>query len=256
MLTPIEVADIHTRLTGMKQVPIEGEKALEGIGAGDIVHIETPINPTGEAVSIEAFAKAAHAKGALLSVDSTFAPPPLQDPFKFGADIVLHSGTKYVGGHSDMLCGLLVVKDRGIAHALRLQRAILGGMMGNLEGWLGLRSIRTLSLRVERASKNAEELVQFLHKAVKDGDEIIGKVVKRVRHASVQEEGSGEDGWLRKQMPNGFGPVFVIEVCHPVYLFRLQLINLLRHTHPSKPAISLPKLSSSTMPLLSVASSR
>ncbi|SCZ90336.1 BZ3500_MvSof-1268-A1-R1_Chr1-3g01925 [Microbotryum saponariae] len=77
-----------------------------------LVWLETPLNPTGECRSIEAYAQKAHAAGGTMVVDSTFAPPPLQDPFKWGADIVMHSGTKYFGGHSDLLCGTVSVKDK------------------------------------------------------------------------------------------------------------------------------------------------
>ncbi|SCV68422.1 BQ2448_543 [Microbotryum intermedium] len=77
-----------------------------------LVWLETPLNPTGECRSIEAYAKKTRAAGGILAVDSTFAPPPLQDPFKWGADIVMHSGTKYFGGHSDLLCGTVSVKDK------------------------------------------------------------------------------------------------------------------------------------------------
>lgn len=209
-----DVASIFSRLTGLRTVGIHGEAAFEGVEGGDLVHLETPINPTGEALSIRRFAEEAHRRGALLSVDSTFAPPPLQDAFAQGADIVLHSGTKYIGGHSDLLCGILVVKDAETADRLRWERGILGCVMGNLEGWLGIRSMRTLALRVERASKNAEALVRWLDEEVKKGG-AVGKVVERVRHASVQEDGAEEGGWLREQMPNGFGPVFVIMVTFP-----------------------------------------
>jgi cystathionine gamma-synthase len=179
-----------------------------GLGKGDLVHLETPINPTGIAFNIAHFAERAHARGALLSIDSTFGPPGLQDPFKWGADFSMHSGTKYIGGHSDMLCGILATApgaeglDR--ARVLRAERLFLGSVMGNLEGWLGVRSLRTLELRVQRQSSNAENLVTWL---VGSADPVVKSVVRKVEHASLQTE---DFEWLKKQMPNGFGPVFSV----------------------------------------------
>ena len=110
------------------------------------------MNPTGEAFEIQKFAERAHARGALLSVDATFAPPGLQNAFLWGADVVMHSGTKYIGGHSDMLCGILAIKKgeegRKMAGGLREERIFLGAVLGSLEGWLGVRSLRTMELRV------------------------------------------------------------------------------------------------------------
>ncbi|KAL9091101.1 MAG: hypothetical protein Q9165_005028 [Trypethelium subeluteriae] len=199
-----------------------------GLGSGDVVHMETPLNPTGVAYNISEFANRAHRRGAYLSVDATFGPPPLQDPFAHGADIVMHSGTKYFGGHSDMLCGVLAVnpeqererKAQGQEtwwRGLSVDRIFLGSVMGSLEGWLGVRSLRTLELRVQRQSENATELVSWLDARMKEpgvvadtetaGDEgeVVRKSVGKVMHASLQKNGGD---WLKEQMPNGFGPVF------------------------------------------------
>lgn len=95
------VISILTKLTGLEKIDLHNEAAWDaaGLGPGDIVHIETPLNPTGEATDLSHYAALAHARGAYLTVDATFAPPSLQDPFVHGADVVMHSGTKYVGGH-------------------------------------------------------------------------------------------------------------------------------------------------------------
>jgi cystathionine gamma-synthase len=169
---------------------------------GDVVHIETPINPTGEAVSIKKYADIAHAQGATLVVDSTFGPPGLQEPFGLGADVVMHSGTKYLGGHSDMLCGVLATRNEGWVKSLREERAVLGSGMGNMEAWLGVRSLRTLEVRVQRQSESATRLVQWLEVY---RQYICRGIVIRVQHASLQKE-----GWVREQMPGGYGPVFGI----------------------------------------------
>ncbi|CZS94457.1 related to cystathionine gamma-synthases [Rhynchosporium agropyri] len=210
------VIGIHQKLTGLKKISLDCP--AEDLYPGDIVHVETPLNPTGTAYNLKAFAEKAHSRGAFLTVDATFGPPPLQDPFLWGADIVLHSGTKYVGGHSDMLCGILAVnpKREGWFEKLSAERVFIGNVMGNMEGWLGIRSVRTLEIRVERQAANAAKLVTWLDDALhpekdsgsKDG-EIIRKVLAKIEHASLQAEDI-KDGWLTKQMPNGFGPVFSI----------------------------------------------
>ena len=188
----------------------------EQLSAGDLIHVETPVNPYGTAVSISELAAKAHPRGAYLMVDSTFAPPPLQDPFSLGADVVMHSCTKYIGGHSDLLGGLLAIRhdydntpNNGaeIAHKLRTERLLLGAVMGSLEGWLGLRSIRTLSLRITKASNNATKLVEWLHSLSSSSASPISKV----HHASLQiSSDATSSSWLPKQMTNGYGPVFAL----------------------------------------------
>jgi len=208
------VLDIHQRLTGVKKVDLFDEATWDeaGLGKGDIVHVETPLNPTGEAYNLEYFAERAHRRGAYLTVDATFGPPGLQDPFVQGADVIMHSGTKYIGGHSDLLCGILVVRRDDWWKELWTDRLLLGSVMGSFEGWLGLRSIRTLELRVQRQSDSATKLVQWLDEGLngQGGDSaLIKKVVHRVQHASLQKD---DMHWLKKQMPNGFGPVFALWV--------------------------------------------
>lgn len=204
---------LHTRLSGLKVIPLDC--AAEDLQPGDVVHLETPLNPTGEALSIAKYAAKAHARGAWLFVDSTFGPPGLQDPFLWGADVVMHSGTKYLGGHSDLLCGVLATRHEGLLAGLRADRVFLGSVMGGLEGWLGVRSLRTLELRVRRQSENAAELVQWLHTFLHSDEtgrqfadvRSVQDVVLKVQHASLQVE---DRDWLLKQMPNGFGPVFAL----------------------------------------------
>lgn len=170
------------------------------------MHLETPVNPTGEAFCIAKFAEKAHARGAVLLVDATFGPPGLQDPIGCGADVVVHSGTKYLGGHSDLLCGVLASGREGWVEGLRGERAFLGSVMGGLEGWLGVRSLRTLEVRVRRQSGSCERLVGWLWGLLEE-EGWVGDVVERVQHASLQK---GDMRWLREQMPNGFGPVFAV----------------------------------------------
>ncbi|KAI1188059.1 pyridoxal phosphate-dependent transferase [Nemania serpens] len=206
------VIRLLSKLSGLQQLDLDC--ADEELGPGDLIHVETPLNPTGEARDLEFYAEKARRTGALLSVDATFAPPPLLDPFAFGVDIVMHSGTKYFGGHSDMLCGVLAIAPR---HAdewlpqMHIERLYLGSVMGSMEGWLGIRSLRTLELRVRKQSADAEKIVQWLAAERRREGSVVHDKVAEIKHASLQVGSEGEElGWLRKQMPNGFGPVFAL----------------------------------------------
>ncbi|KAJ5481121.1 trans-sulfuration enzyme [Penicillium diatomitis] len=207
------VIALFSRMTGLQKLPLDC--APNDLQTGDVILLETPVNPTGIAFDISAFAEKAHSQGAYLIVDSTFAPPGLQDPFPLGADLVMHSGTKYFGGHSDLLCGVLATQREDWAQQLLTDRIFIGSVMGNMESWLGVRSLRTLEIRVQRQSESTSRLVSWLHSALhasnpaRGSDEVaIQTVLKDVLHASVQPEVQGD--WLKKQMPNGFGPVFSI----------------------------------------------
>lgn len=195
------VVSLLSRLTGLKVLTLDQIDLLE---KGDVVHVETPVNPTGEARDIAHYVAEAHKRGAYVTVDATFAPPPLQDPFALGADAVMHSGTKYFGGHSDLLLGTVSTTHEDWVPKLREDRCVLGATVGSLEGWLGLRSLRTLELRVKRQAASAERLVKWLEEERKK-DGVVGRVVAEVKHASLQTE-----PWVRQQMPNGYGPVFAV----------------------------------------------
>lgn len=204
------VISLFSRLTGMQKLDLNCP--AEQLQSGDIIMLETPVNPYGTSFNIEEFAKKAHSRGAYLVVDSTFGPPGLQDPFVWGADLVLHSGSKYFGGHSDMLCGVLVTKREDWRSKLLEDRLFLGSVLGSMESWLGTRSLRTLQVRVERVSSNAGRLVSWIDAALQSqtptGDEAaVQGVVESITHSSLQKD---EFSWLLKQMPSGFGPVFSV----------------------------------------------
>lgn len=203
-----EVIAVLSRLSGLQKLPLDC--SAESLEVGDVILLETPLNPLGTAFSIEEFAQKAHSRGAYLIVDSTFAPPGLQDPFLWGADIVLHSGSKYFGGHSDLLSGVLATKRKDWTKQLLEDRLAMGNVMGNFEAWLGARSLRTLEVRVQRASQNASHLISWLQSALTapsptDEQKLIKSVLGKIHHASLQDE-----PWIKKQMPNGFGPVFAV----------------------------------------------
>ncbi|KAJ5806768.1 hypothetical protein N7474_010360 [Penicillium riverlandense] len=208
------VIGLFTRLTGLKKLDLDCP--AEQLEAGDVILLETPVNPKGIAFNIAAYAEKAHSRGAYLIVDSTFAPPGLQDPFKHGTDLVMHSGSKYFGGHSDVLCGVLVTQRDDWAKQLHQDRLFIGSVMGNMESWLGVRSLRTLEIRVQRQSDNAARLVSWLDTALRAPNPAPGSeeaavqaVLGEVFHASLQQV---EGDWLKNQMPNGFGPVFSIQM--------------------------------------------
>ncbi len=127
-----------------------------------LVWVETPTNPLLNLVDIPAVAAAAEAAGALLVVDSTFATPFLQNPLDLGADIVLHSTTKYLGGHSDVIGGFAGTNDPTIAERLRFLQKSLGAVAGPFDSWLVLRGLKTLAIRMERHCANARAVAEFL----------------------------------------------------------------------------------------------
>jgi len=126
--------------------------------------IETPANPTMIITDIRECAELAHSKGILLVVDNTFASPVLQNPLDLGADIVYHSVTKFINGHSDIVGGLIVPKNKELFDRIRRSLVNTGGTMDPHQAWLGLRGVKSLVLRVERSQQNAKELALFLEK--------------------------------------------------------------------------------------------
>jgi len=133
-----------------------------------LIWAETPTNPLLNIADIRAVAQAAHEAGAMLVVDNTFASPYLQQPLALGADAVVHSTTKYLGGHSDVIGGALVVADPGLAERVAFTQNATGAVPGPLDAWLTLRGIKTLAVRMDRHCRNAMRVAQMLteHPAV------------------------------------------------------------------------------------------
>ncbi|MGH3443799.1 MAG: trans-sulfuration enzyme family protein [Nocardioidaceae bacterium] len=127
-----------------------------------LLWLESPTNPALEVADITAIAPAAHDAGATVVVDNTFATPLLQQPLSLGADIVVHSATKFVAGHSDVLLGAVCTADPELFDVLKKRRDMLGAVPGTFETWLALRGLRTLHVRLERAQANARDLVRRL----------------------------------------------------------------------------------------------
>jgi cystathionine beta-lyase/cystathionine gamma-synthase len=200
------VAGIISRLSGMKVHKLDDLENIEP-QKDNVIWLETPLNPTGQVTDIAHFAAIAKKSGAIVCVDSTFAPPPLQNPFEQGADWVMHSATKYFGGHSDLLAGVIAARPDwpadGLKDALVDDRENLGTAMSGQTAWLLLRSLRTFNMRIERQTKVAARVAEKLIQVAKDS-----KVVVKVVHGSLQTaEGHA---FVAKQMPGGNSPTFAL----------------------------------------------
>jgi cystathionine gamma-synthase len=170
---------------------VDAMRAAIRPGQTKVVWVETPTNPLLNVGDIEALASVAHDAGALLVVDNTFASPYLQQPLTLGADVVVHSTTKYCGGHSDVVGGALVVRDMTIAERIAFHQNSIGAVAGPFDAWLTLRGLKTLGVRMDRHCDNAERVVEFLgsHPAVSEviypgleahpGHTVAGKQMKR-----------------------------------------------------------------------------
>jgi cystathionine gamma-synthase len=141
---------------------VDAVRAAVEPGSTRIVWVETPTNPLLGIADIAALAAVAHEAGALLVVDNTFATPYLQQPITLGADVVVHSTTKYCGGHSDVVGGALVVDDDDLADRLHFTHNSIGAIAGPFDSFLTLRGLKTLGVRMDRHCDNAERIVEFL----------------------------------------------------------------------------------------------
>jgi cystathionine gamma-synthase len=136
--------------------------ARERFEGAALVWLETPTNPLLNVVDVRAAADAAHGAGALVVVDNTFATPYLQRPLELGADVVVHSTTKYLGGHSDVVGGFAATNDASVAERLRFLQKSLGAVPGPFDAWLVLRGLKTLAVRMQRHCENARAVAAFL----------------------------------------------------------------------------------------------
>ena len=164
------------------------------------IYIETPTNPMMNVIDIAALSEIAKSRGIWLIVDNTFLSPYFQNPLDLGADIVVHSGTKYLGGHNDTLAGFLVTSDVGISEKLRFIIKTTGAGLAPFDSWLILRGIKTLGVRMEKAQENAFEIVHWL----KEQEE-----VKKVIYPGLETHPGYEV--MRKQS-RGFGAMITFEV--------------------------------------------
>jgi methionine-gamma-lyase len=164
-----------------------------------VVYVETPTNPTLKLVDLKKAAKIAHKVGALLLVDNTFASPLSQKPLKWGADIVLHSATKFLNGHSDLIAGAVAGSKEQI-HSIKRMRRTLGGTLDPHAAFLILRGIKTLALRIEKHNHNSQELAEYLDSH---------KKVARVNYPGLKSHPQHE---LARRQMSGYGGMLSFEL--------------------------------------------
>jgi cystathionine gamma-synthase len=205
---------LHVRLA-----PADDTTALLAAADGaDMVWVESIANPLMVVADVPAIAAGARARGALTVVDATFATPLRQRPLDLGADIVLHSATKFIGGHSDLLLGAAVCRDEVHASALATYRHDHGAVPGGLEAFLALRGLRTLAVRLDRSEATAAELARRL---------AAHPHVSRVYYAGLP--GDEQHERASRVLPHGAGPMLSFEVAGTVaqtdgFLARLRLL--------------------------------
>jgi cystathionine gamma-synthase len=170
------------------------------VSGADLLWLETPSNPLLDIADLPALCAAGRRAGAIVGVDNTFATPLLQQPLALGADVVVHSATKFIGGHSDLLSGITIAREQIVAGRLRDRRGLSGATPGALEAFLALRGLRTLALRLDRGQANAAELARRLDQH---------PAVSRVRYPGLP--GHPGHQTAAAQM-TGFGAVLAFEV--------------------------------------------
>jgi cystathionine beta-lyase/cystathionine gamma-synthase len=161
-----------------------------------LIWVETPTNPMMNVVDIEAIHKLVADRDILLAVDNTFASPYLQQPLTMGADIVMHSATKYLGGHSDVILGALVVRDASLAERLRFIQNASGAVCGPLDAFLVLRGIKTLHVRMQRHCENGEKIAHYLAKHPKVDRVYWPGFPEHPNHAVAKRQMNGFGGML------------------------------------------------------------
>lgn len=198
--------------------PTQLEASIEAMTGADFVWLESPMNPLLDVLDLRALVSAAKAQGALVAVDNTFSTPLRQRPLDFGADIVVHSATKFIAGHSDVLLGLLAPRDNALRERLLAKRTLNGSIPGPFEAWLTLRGLRTLAVRLDRAEASAAELARRLSERPE---------LSRVRYPGLPDDPGHE---LAQAQMSGFGAMVSIEFAGGVaaaeqFVRSLQLIT-------------------------------
>lgn len=194
------VIKLLSKLTGLQKKSLD---EIDEIEPKSVVLIETPMNPEGYLLDIAHFAQIAHEKGAYLLVDSTLAPPPLQFPFKLGADYVVYSAVKYLAGVSDLGAGFVVTRNKLDKAGLHEERTALGTSIANFDSFLLLRSLRTYRMRILTQCSNTKRVVQYLQKNLAKYQPVISKI----HHSSLQ---NNNDCFL-SQLNGYYNPVFALE---------------------------------------------
>jgi len=184
-----------------------------------VLWCETPTNPLLNIADIAGLASVAHDAGALLVVDNTFASPYLQQPLTLGADVVVHSTTKYLGGHSDVVGGALVVADSGLAEELAFHQNAMGAVNGPFDAWLTLRGIKTLGVRMDRHCANAAAVVDFLSRHDAVSAVLYPGLPDHPGHDLAVKQMSGFGGMVSFRL--AAGEEAALKVCERAQLFTL-----------------------------------
>ena len=182
------------------------KKAISEINP-DLIWIETPSNPLLQAIDIQEISKEAKACNALVAVDNTFLSPSLQNPLKLGADIVMHSTTKYINGHSDVIGGALITNNHEILLKLKFWANALGITGSPFDSYLTLRGLRTLSIRMEKHEKNATAIVKLLSNHPKIDKVYYPGLASHPSHAIAKKQQSGFGGMLSFEILGGLAEV-------------------------------------------------
>lgn len=174
---------------------------LKAVGSGlrsntKLVWVETPTNPMLKIADIEAIAHIAHKRGVMVGVDNTFMSPFFQNPLTLGADVVLHSGTKYLNGHSDVVNGLLVTSDKALADKLYFHQNSAGAVLGPMDSFMVLRGLKTLHVRMERHERNAMHLAHWLEGHPKVDRVIYPGLKSHPQHEIARKQTRGHGGMI------------------------------------------------------------
>ncbi|MFH8988859.1 cystathionine gamma-synthase [Streptomyces sp. NPDC017940] len=183
------------------------------------VWVETPSNPLLGITDIEATARIAREAGARLVVDNTFASPYLQQPLALGADVVVHSMTKYMGGHSDVVGGALVVNDDALGEELAYHQNAMGAVAGPFDSWLVLRGVKTLAVRMDRHSENAERIVDMLTRHARVTEVLYPGLSSHPGHEVAAKQMKAFGGMVSFRVEGG--EEAAVEVCNRAQLFTL-----------------------------------
>ncbi|MGW3038932.1 cystathionine gamma-synthase [Kitasatospora sp. NPDC001159] len=183
------------------------------------VWVETPSNPLLGITDLAALAEVAHGAGALLVVDNTFASPYLQQPIALGADAVVHSTTKYMGGHSDVVGGALVLAEAGLGEEVAYHQNAMGAVSGPFDAWLVLRGIKTLGVRMDRHSSNAEKVAELLASHPKVSQVLYPGLPEHPGHDIAAKQMKAFGGMVSFRVAGG--EEAAVEVCNRAQLFTL-----------------------------------
>ncbi|MFI6443314.1 cystathionine gamma-synthase [Kitasatospora sp. NPDC050543] len=183
------------------------------------VWVETPSNPLLGITDLAALAEIAHGAGALLMVDNTFASPYLQQPISLGADVVVHSTTKYMGGHSDVVGGALVAAEAGLGEEIAYHQNAMGAVSGPFDAWLVMRGIKTLGVRMDRHSSNAEKIAELLTAHPKVSQVLYPGLPEHPGHDIAAKQMKAFGGMVSFRVAGG--EQAAVDVCNRAKLFTL-----------------------------------